>query len=235
MEIRVEPSRGLVSATIGAITRLMRERDLMPGDRLPSEIALARELQVSRTVVREAFRALAGMGIIELATGRRANVAPLDHRALSLILEHGVRTEQITIQQIYDVRRTIEMRIAALAALRRSEEEAEALREEAAGMRANLDIPDLVMRHDLELHKILARASRNPVFALLLGAFEGIIAQTWPIGWRARTTPEAREAMIANHEKIAEAVVQGEPERAMQAMAAHFDETVRALISAGLV
>ncbi|MCL6608411.1 MAG: FCD domain-containing protein [Geminicoccaceae bacterium] len=109
------------------------------------------------------------------------------------------------------------------------------MREQASGMRANLDIPDLVMQHDMELHKILARASRNPVFVLLVGAFEGIIARTWPIGWRARTTPEAREAMIANHEKIAEAVVQGEPERAMQAMAAHFDETVRALISAGLV
>ena len=43
---------------------------------------------------------------------------------MSLMIEHGVHTEQISVQQIYDVRRTIEMRTVALAAIRRSDEEA---------------------------------------------------------------------------------------------------------------
>lgn len=226
---------GLVSSTIGAITRMIREQDLMPGDRLPSEATLARDLQVSRTVVREAFRSLAAMRIIEMASGRRATVAAIDHGAMSLIIEHGVHTDQISIQQIYDVRRTIETRIATLAALRRTEEEAQALRAEAAAMRESLVVPDALMRHDLAFHMALARASRNPVFALIVGAFQGIIAQSWPIGWRSRTTAEAREAMIANHERIAAAVAEGDPERAAAAMAQHFDESVRALISAGLI
>ena len=65
-------SSGLVGDTIGAISRRIREKDLMPGDRLPSEAILSKELNVSRTVVREAFRSLAAMRIIELATGKRA-------------------------------------------------------------------------------------------------------------------------------------------------------------------
>ncbi len=229
-----EPKSGLVSSTISAITRLIRERDLMPGDRLPSEASLSRELKVSRTVVREAFRSLAAMRIIELSAGRRATVAPIDHGPMSLLIEHGVHTDQISIQQIYDVRRTIETRIAVLAALRRSDAEADAIRAEAAFMRERLAEPEALMRHDLAFHLTLARASKNPVFALILGAFQGIMAQTWPIGWRSRTTAEAREAMIANHERIAAAVAEGDPERAQAAMAAHFDESVRALIAAGL-
>ncbi|KAB2854466.1 MAG: FadR family transcriptional regulator [Bauldia sp.] len=225
---------GLVGSTVGAITRIIREQDLMPGDRLPSEASLARELQVSRTVVREAFRSLAAMRIIELATGRRATVAQIDHGAMSLIIEHGVHTDQISIQQVYDVRRTIETRIVALAALRRSDQEARVIRAEARAMRAAIADHEALMGHDLAFHMHLARASRNPVFGLLVGAFQGITSQTWPIGWKSRTTAESREAMIANHEKIAEAVLAGDPAQAVAAMALHFDESVRALLSAGL-
>ena len=70
-------SSGLVGGAIGAISRHIRENDLMPGDRLPSEAILSKELNVSRTVVREAFRSLAAMRIIELATGKRATVAQI--------------------------------------------------------------------------------------------------------------------------------------------------------------
>ncbi len=225
---------GLVSDAIGAITRLIRANELMPGDRLPSETALSKEFNVSRTVVREAFRSLAAMRIIELSTGKRATVAQIDHGAMSLMIEHGVYTAQINIQQIYDVRRTIETRIVTLAAIRRSDAEAEAIAALAAGMRAAIAEPERLMEIDLGFHRALAAASRNPVFALIVGAFHGISRQTWPIGWKSRTTPAARDTMIATHEEIARAVVAGDPQAAVAAMNVHFDESVRALLSAGM-
>ncbi|MBN9027930.1 FadR/GntR family transcriptional regulator [Kaistia nematophila] len=225
---------GLVGDAIGAITRHIRENDLMPGDKLPSEATLSKELNVSRTVVREAFRSLAAMRIIELATGKRATISPIDHGAMSLIIEHGVHTDQINVQQIYDVRRTIETRIVTLASIRRSDAEAAEILAEAAAMRASIHDPDQLMEHDLAFHRALARASKNPVFALIVGAFQGIARQTWPIGWKSRTSQEARDAMIATHEEIARAVAAGDPQKAVSAMAVHFDESVRALLSAGL-
>lgn len=226
---------GLVSDAIGAITRHIRENDLMPGDRLPSEATLSKELNVSRTVVREAFRSLAAIRIIDLATGKRATVANLDYGAMGLMIEHGVHTDQITIQQIYDVRRTIETRIVTLAAMRRNEAEAQAILALAGAMReaAKEDL-DLLMERDLDFHQALARACRNPVFALIVGAFQGVTRQTWPIGWRSRTTVAARERMLATHEDIAGAVAAGDPPRAADAMSRHFDESVRALIDAGV-
>lgn len=225
---------GLVGDAIGAITRHIRENDLVPGDRLPSEATLSRELDVSRSVVREAFRSLAAMRIIELAPGKRATVANLDHGAMSLMIEHGVHTDQISIGQIYDVRRTIETRIVTLAALRCHDDEAEDIRAIARSMREAMGEPERLMERDLDFHLALARASRNPVFALIVGAFQGITRQTWPVGWRSRTSAEARERMIATHEEIAAAVAAGDPVRASDAMGRHFDESVRALLQAGL-
>lgn len=226
--------RGLVGDAIGAITRHIRENDLMPGDRLPSEAALSKELNVSRPVVREAFRSLAAMRIIELASGKRAQVGSLDHGAMGLMIEHGVHTDQISVQQIYDVRRTVETRIVTLAAIRRSGSEAEKVVALAHAMRLDALNPEHLMERDLEFHQAIARASRNPVFALIVGAFQGITRQTWPIGWRSRTNGESRERMLAIHEEIARAVAQGDPAAASDAMGRHFDESVRALVGAGV-
>ena len=225
---------GLVSDTIGAISRHIRENDLMPGDRLPSEAQMSKDLNVSRTVVREAFRSLAAMRIIELATGKRAAVAQIDHGAMSLMIEHGVHTDQINVQQIYDVRRTIETRIVTLAAIRRSDAEATELLALALAMQAAADEPQKLMELDLAFHMLLARASRNPVFALIVGAFQGITRQTWPIGWKSRSTQASRDLMLATHGDIARAVAASDPQQAVVSMALHFDESVRALLSAGL-
>lgn len=233
-EAREEAGRTLVSRTIGAITRHMRANDLAPGDRLPSEAQLAREMGVSRTVVREAFRSLAAMRLIELSAGRRAVVAGLDYGAMSPVIEHGVHTEQISIQQIYDVRRTIETRTASLAALRRSDAEAARIVGHARSMRERMDDLDAVMKHDLAFHLEIAKAGKNPIFAMIVGAFEGVTRQTWPIGWRSRQTQEEQLAMLDLHRDLAEAIAAGNPVAARELMAKHFDASVGALIAAGI-
>lgn len=195
---------------------------------------MSKELNVSRTVVREAFRSLAAMRIIDLSTGKRAAVAQIDHGAMSLMIEHGVNTDQINVQQIYDVRRTIETRIVTLAAIRRSDAEATELLALAQAMQAAVDDPTRLMELDLAFHMLLARASRNPVFALIVGAFQGITRQTWPIGWKSRPTQASRDLMLATHADIARAVAAGDPQQAVASMALHFDESVRALLTAGL-
>ena len=225
---------GLVSSAVGAITRLMRTGELVPGDQLPSEASLSRDLNVSRTVIREAFRSLAAMHLIELGAGKRATVAGLDYAALSPLIEHGVYTEQISVQQVYDVRRTIEQRTAALAALRRSDDQGRAILAHADGMKANADAPEIIMEHDLGFHLAIAKAARNPVFTLIVGAFEGVTRETWPIGWRSRKNREEQIFMLDLHGAIANAIVAGDPQRSSDLMAKHFDESVRALIVAGI-
>ncbi|WP_163273075.1 FadR/GntR family transcriptional regulator [Chelativorans alearense] len=225
---------GLVSSAIQAITQHIRTEGLGPGDLLPSEADMTRRLNVSRTVVREAFRSLSALRLIDMSAGRRASVAKLDMGAMAMVIEHGVTTEQITVQQVYDVRRTIEMRTVALAALRRTDEEAAEIAKRARLMRKNYRTPEVVMEHDIAFHEAVARASHNPVFQLIVTGFSGVTRRTWFIGWRTRPSDEEQLSIIKGHEEIAEAIAKGDPRLAASHMAEHFDNSVKALIEAGI-
>ncbi|WEZ84093.1 FadR/GntR family transcriptional regulator [Rhizobium sp. 32-5/1] len=224
-----------MTGAIASITRLIREKELKPGDYLPAEAVLSEQFQVSRTVIREALRSLAALHLVDLGTGKRPTIAHLDDASMAMTIEHGVVTDQIDILQIYDVRRTIEGRTATLAALRRSEAEAQRILGHARAMRDASSDPEAIMEHDIAFHIAIARASRNPVFALIIGAFQGVTRQTWPIGWKSRADDGERHAMNALHEELALAIVDGNPQAASTLMNRHFDQSIKALLTAGLI
>ena len=66
-----------------------------------------------------------------------------------------------------------------------------------------------VMEHDLAFHLEIAKAAKNPVFTLIVGAFDGVTRQTWPIGWRSRQTAEEQIGMLDLHRELARNAVSG--------------------------
>jgi DNA-binding FadR family transcriptional regulator len=225
---------GLVEHVKEALQAHIRAEGLAPGDALPSETAFASELNVSRAVVREAFRSLAALRLIDIGNGRRARVSAMDKSVLAVVLDHVVQTNQISVQQILDVRRTVELRTVTLAALRRSEREAAEIAGHAAAMRADFGDASRVMEHDIAFHEAIAGASRNPMFALIVGSFHVVTRATWPIGWMARATDADRLDNVALHEAIARAIGGRDARTAEARMAEHFDATVRVLLAAGV-
>lgn len=229
-----ETGESLVTRAMQAISAHVHEAGLRPGQTIPSEAAFALQLGVSRAVVREAFRSLATVGVIEIGNGRRARVGGIDETVLPIILNHAVLTDQVSIQQIYDVRRAIELRTVALAALRRSSAEAEALLGLTARMERDFDTPDKVKESDIAFHEAIARASRNPLFAAIVSAFRVITEKTWHIGWSSRPTDVERRANVLCHQRIAEAISGRNAREAEALMAEHFDNSVKALLAAGI-
>ncbi len=230
------PGRGgLVERTMTDIRRLIGERQLMPGDSLPAENALAAELGVSRTIAREALRGLAALQIVEVGNGRRARVASSNADALSLILDHTVHTRQLSIQQVLDVRRTLETRTVNLAALRRSDAEAAELQRIVAAMQVALDgNHEEIMELDIRFHEVIARASGNALYSILIESFRVITRQTWHIGWRARGSYHNRRDNIHLHDRIARAIAAHDADAAEAAMSEHFDGAVATLLRAGI-
>jgi DNA-binding FadR family transcriptional regulator len=195
---------------------------------------MAEHLGVSRTVAREAFRSLAVLGILKVGAGRRARVATPGASPLSMILDQTVHTRQLSIQQVMDVRRTIETRTAHLAALRRSKAEADDLGQIASEMFGRIDEPDALMELDIRFHEVIAQASGNPLYAILVGSFRVITRQTWHIGWRSRATVENRTENIRCHGRIAAAIAEQDAAGARDAMQEHFDSAVSVLLGAGI-
>ena len=225
---------GLVGRVTAALQAHIKSNRLAPGDVLPSENAFAAELNVSRTVVREAFRSLSALRLIDIGNGRRARVSAMDPSVIAFVLDHVVQTNQITVQQILVVRRTVEMRTVELAALRRSEREASEIKRLAAAMRADFADADRVMEHDIAFHEAIAQASRNPMFSLIVSSFHVVTRETWQIGWAARATDAVRLESISCHEAIARAIAARDPRTGGARMAEHFDNTVKVLLAAGI-
>ena len=213
----------------------VREQRLKPGMEIPGEATFAAKTGVSRAVVREAFRSLATLGIIEVGNGRKARVGAIDQTVLPLVLDHAVQTDQVSIQQIYDVRRTIEMRTVALAALRRTDAEAAEIAQLASAMRRDWQHPDAIMEDDIAFHEAIARASRNPLFSLIVNAFHVVTRETWHISWASRRLESERLGSIACHERIAASILARNAPAGEAAMAEHFDSSVKALLDAGVV
>jgi GntR family transcriptional regulator, transcriptional repressor for pyruvate dehydrogenase complex len=153
----VEHVRGLISS--GA---------LRPGDRLPPERELARELKISRSSLRAGIGFLSAMGVLKSRHGAGTFVSSgppaLDSSSLSVLgALHGFLP-----WQMFEARQVIESSVASLAAERATDEHVAELAEEVAEMYASLDDPHEYLIHDVRFHRTIARAAGNPILAALM-------------------------------------------------------------------
>jgi len=221
----------LVQKTSHAVIQFMRDHRLRVGDFLPSEAEVATSLNVSRTVVRESFGALAAMRIIDVGSGRRAKVGRVDHSAWSLAVDHAVHTNQISLHQVWDVRRTVEVRAVELAANRRTDDEARAMVAHAGAMRKSMANRPEMVRHDIALHALIAQASRNALLHTIISSFGTVVMQTGTAV--EQPNPDHLELMTTLHQRLASAIADRDAAAAIGAMTDHFYTSLRGLADAG--
>ena len=209
-----------------SVTAYMHENAMIVGDVLPSEQFFTESLNVSRTVMREAFRSMAALKIIDVGNGRRARVGAIDSSVMATSLNHAVNTAQISIAEIWEVRSTIEVKTAARAAAMRTEAEAQEIWTLYKGMVENIDDLEQLIRHDIAFHEAIARASKNALFEQIVRSFEPMIKLVATVAWRTRTTKAQKHKVLRDHQEIATAILKRDTERACQAMEAHFDKAL---------
>ncbi|MBP6690462.1 MAG: FadR family transcriptional regulator [Hyphomonadaceae bacterium] len=222
----------LVQTAINAVTNHIRSHGLRVGDTLPGEGHFAGTLGVSRAVMREAFGALAALKLIDVGNGRKPRVGALDGSVIATSLQHAISTAQITVADIWDVRRTIEQRTAALAAESRTDVQADEIVALAEAMATDKD--DLARRtqHDIAFHNAIAQASHNVLFIQIVASFAPLMEVAVPTAWRTRVAKSQQEVMIDRHRAVAEAIRARDPKAAARAMALHFDDAIGDLLKA---
>ncbi len=90
------------------------------------------------------------------------------------------------------------------------------------------------MGHDLAFHVAIAQTARNRPLAMIVGAFQGVARQSWPVGWRSRAKHETRLANIQTHIDMADAIAVGDAQPDEMLMRRHFDDSTKVLLDAGL-
>ncbi|HUD28897.1 MAG TPA: FadR/GntR family transcriptional regulator [Novosphingobium sp.] len=229
----VRPAEGggsLVDHAVQAVRSHIRDHDLKVGDSLPGEGHFATQLGVSRAVMREAFGALAALRLLDVGNGRRARVGAIDGSVIGASLEHAVSTSQISVAEVWDVRRTLEVRIAALAAERRSDEQAWQILSLAEAMVEDQGDMARVTAHDTAFHQILAASTGNMLFAQIVRSFAPQMEIAVPRAWETRHAQDQKAAILSLHRRIAQAIAERDPAEAVAAMEAHFDASIGELL-----
>ena len=208
----------LTQIVFDTIRKAIVSKLLPPGHRV-SEVGLARQLQVSKTPVREALLRLHAIGLVEEAAGGRGM--------------RIVRPSRESIQHACEVRAALETLAARLATSRATATQRARI-VEVAGLslaRAREDDADGFRRHDQEFHDELTAATRNPYLVGLIGN-----AYTLSDALRQRDVPSASDSVecAIQHVAIAEAVARGDADAAAAATSAHLEKIEQLVLAAFL-
>jgi GntR family transcriptional regulator, transcriptional repressor for pyruvate dehydrogenase complex len=224
VSVAARPANGgsLVDHALRRVREHIAAHNLKVGDTLPGEGWFAGELGVSRAVMREAFGALATLRVIDVANGRRARVGAIDGSVMGASIDHAVATAQVSVAQVWDVRRTLELRTAELAALHRTSDDADEIARAADAMAASRGNMDQITLHDIRFHQAIAKASGNGLFHQIVRSFEPLMRLAVPTAWQTRLTEDQRDAIFRQHQLIAQAIRQEDSAGAVAAMNDHF-------------
>ncbi len=200
-------------AIVEQFVKMIVSGQIKPGEQLLPERELATQFSISRTILREAFRVLESMGIIEsrIGSGRYVRKADVSLLGLSEGQEHLA-----LYLNFMEARTYIEVGTAELAALRASEEDIERIRRTVDN---ELNERNFV-KGDTDYHLALSVAAHNPVLEWIMGSqlfsiyFTGIMGAYEPSRWKDIT---------AEHYAVFEAIKNRDPARAKSEMLRHLE------------
>ncbi|WP_394250741.1 FadR/GntR family transcriptional regulator [Arthrobacter pityocampae] len=190
---------------------------LRPGDLLPAERDLAERLGVSRATLAQALVALEVLGVIDVQHGTGA---VLRHRPSVATVIRGLREHRSRLPDIVEARSTLEVRLAALAAERRTDEDLAAIDRALDEMRAEIDDGGRGAHGDELFHQAVTAAAHSPVLAQLMAFIGEMVLET---RLESLAQPGRPEQSLASHRSIEEAVRAQDPAAAAAAMQRHID------------
>lgn len=192
---------------------------LTPGDPLPSERELGEQFGVSRTVVREAVRALTAKGVIEARSGSGLRVAAVNASAVSESMSLYLRGGTLEFEKVQEVRALLEVHIAGLAAERATDADIAALREIHMRMEEDASDFESAAHDDLEFHRSIARATHNELFVLLLDSIGSSLIDIRRTNFEAGSIPTT----LDQHRAILDRITEHDSEGARAAMTLHLE------------
>jgi GntR family transcriptional regulator, transcriptional repressor for pyruvate dehydrogenase complex len=194
------------------------------GSRLPAETELAQRLEVGRSTIREAIRALVHAGLLETRQGSGTYV-----RSVTPGADWEPRLRRAAVLEVYEVREALEVQAARLAASRRTEADIAALR---AGLterqRARGEVASFV-EADLDFHRSVVAAAHNPLLAEMFDSFAAVLREALIA---VRSDHQVRDAGAdAAHARLTAAIEAGDAAAAAAATHDHIDPTAANLRS----
>lgn len=202
-----------------AIRQFILDNSLRPGDPLPSENELARQLGVSRNSVREAVKGLDSLGIIEARRGSGLFVREFSFEPLLEGLSYGLLFDLQELDELLEIRRVLETGLIAQALDQLPETALAAIQREIEQMRALAEQGTDFPEEDRRFHQLLFENLGNRTLLKLLDIF-------WLTYRKASKGAELRNTnplqTYRDHAAIYDAIATRDAEQARIALDRHY-------------
>lgn len=190
---------------------------LRPGDPLPTERELSQSYRVGRSSVREALRILESKGLIKSVANGAFVVAEYAN-PLNSSLDLLLTLQEASLRELFEVRKILEVEYAGLAAIRRSDEDREAMGEAIDEMVAGLSAQDRYIAADLRFHLTVAGATGNRIALHMMQAIRAPLQHALASIYHIPGSPQRS---IEQHRRILEAVAARDAAAARHRMREH--------------
>jgi GntR family transcriptional repressor for pyruvate dehydrogenase complex len=208
------PAKRTFEGIVDQIRDLIYSRKLNPGDKLPPERELAEKFRAGRTAVREALRVLEQSGLIVVKQGSEGGsfVKDVDTTVVSESITDVIRRTHVEISHLTEVRIGVEKLVIGVAIARIGKDELHLLEEHVNRAQAimeelerdsNLEAFESWAQTNFQFHLVLARATRNPLFVMILESLMNVV-HTF-LG-NLTLVPKFLHEHVNDHRRIFEAV-----------------------------
>ncbi len=213
LQIQMNDFLPLRDVVFNTLRQAILTGDLKPGERL-MEIHLANKLGVSRTPIREAIRKLELEGLVTMIPRRGAEVAQITEKSMNDVLE---------------VRRSMDALCVELACERISEQELDALDKACDNFAEAVKTKDIrkIAQADVALHDIIVQATGNRRLVQLIN---NLSEQMYRYRFEYLKDISRHQSLIAEHRKIYEGILEKNKEKATSAAKLHIDNQEKAII-----
>ena len=198
---------------VKAVKKDIAEGRIAPGDKLPSERSLRERFGVGRSTIREALKILEGMGLVMIKKGRGggAFITGESNRITSESLSDLFKLEESNILAFTEFRRTVEPKMAFLAALNRTEADLDKIKAAAGLFDRETRTREIFVTATRDFYMAVAEAARNDYLRMFYTAAVPVLMETAKLIYEI---PNCVELAAHFHGQIHEAVRQGDPTRA---------------------
>ncbi len=217
---------------IDQIKDMIVNGNLKKGDKLPSERELVEQLQVSRTSIREALRALQIIGLIECKQGEGNFIKESFESSLYEPLSIMFMLQESTPEEILELRKVMEIETAALAAKRIDDDELEHMKSLIMQFKNNNDDSSNGVKIDKEFHYLIAQSTKNLLILNILNAVS-LLIDSFIKDARKKilSVEDNRDVLLQQHVDIYNALKEHNQKDAAMCMRKHLDFTNECMTS----
>jgi GntR family transcriptional regulator, transcriptional repressor for pyruvate dehydrogenase complex len=226
----VHDNRALSEKIIAQISDALVAGELKPGDRLPPERELAEQFGVSRTVIRDAVKTLAGRGILHVKHGAGIFVSTSEENAIGRLgaLSDILPLQGVSLRDLFEIRKVLEAEGAEWAARRRNDYHLKRLRGILEDAYRNSENIEVLSERDAQFHVAIAEASQNLVLVRVMLTLLDLLAQSRR---ESLSIPGRAKLSLKDYERIVEEIEAQRHEGARETMLEHLTSVEAAVLA----